>query len=65
MRIRGYLLLLRVGGIRGLLRYERERKARERFFGRRFDPRVDGLDLLISIGATYEEIAEARKRGLA
>ena len=63
--LRGYWLLLKIGGLRGLLRYERERKVRERFYGRSFDPKVDGLDLLIYVGASYEQIAEARKRGLA
>jgi hypothetical protein len=63
--LRGYWLLLRIGGLCGLLRYERERRVRERFYGRRFDPKLDGLDLLHFVGATPEEIGRAREKGLA
>lgn len=63
--VRDFLHLSVRCGFRRMVRYERERLRRQRALGRAFNPRLDGEPLLRHIGATEEQIVEAKKRGMA
>jgi hypothetical protein len=60
----GFLWLASKVGVRVAFAYERERKRRESLFGP-FIATVHGEALLRAIGATEEQIARAKKEGLA
>jgi len=60
----GWLWMFRRYGFRVTWRYEKERRKRQRIFGP-FKPEIHGEPLLRAIGASEDQIAEAKRRGLA
>ena len=62
--IKGYIWLARRVGVRRANTYERERRRRKRLYGQ-YIPSIHGAGLLRAVGATEEQIAEAKRRGLA
>ena len=60
----GYLWMIRRYGLRLTWRYERERRRLQRIYGP-FNPVVHGEHLLTFLGATDEQIMEAKRQGLA
>jgi hypothetical protein len=63
--LRGHLWFVRRFGVASWYRYEAARLGRERETGEGFDPIRHGERMLRALGATEEQIAEARARGLA
>lgn len=63
--MRLFLRLARQHGLCRMLRYERERRRRERKTGIKFDPKVHGEDLLRAIGADDLQVQRAKRQGLA
>lgn len=60
----GYLWMIRPFGFWRTIRYERERKRRQRLYGK-FDPKIHGEGLLRGLGATDQQIVKAKEVGLA
>lgn len=64
-RTRAHLWLIRKVGLTSYVQYESVRRKRIRESGEKFDPLKHGERLLRAIGATEEQITEAKAKGLA
>lgn len=64
-RLRGHWWFIRRFSPLTWAQYESARRERERETGEKFDPKLHGERMLRAIGASEEQIAEARRKGLA